>query len=230
MTEQSARVRRSSTELRVLIIDAARDLFVERGFTNANTRDIAARASVTESVVFRHFRNKDEMFEAAVLSPFTTLMDEFVQQWNAIPHDAIDPVDHGREYIKALYELCITNRDLMRVMTTAHAESPLDGGGTALTPLEEHLTAMQKTLEGYLAVDGGTMIDLGLALKLTMALVLGSAVFDQELFGDGTYPRAELPDHVMNFILYGINYRSVSGGQPAWLTQRDLSSDESTER
>ena len=40
------RARRSTAEIRALILDAARAVFAERGFSGATTRHIAARAEV----------------------------------------------------------------------------------------------------------------------------------------------------------------------------------------
>ncbi|MCW2749231.1 MAG: transcriptional regulator, partial [Aeromicrobium sp.] len=198
--------------MRLLIVDAARELFVENGFANTSTKDIATRASVTESVLFRHFKTKADIFDNAVLAPFTSLMEEFVDRWTALPHEDVSPIDHGRAYVTALYELCSDNRDLMRVLTSVGREASTDGeGASALAPIQNHLAQMQATLEDYLRVEGATMIDLGLALRFTMALVLGGAVFDEELFGDGAYDRAQLPDAMLQFILFGIGFTPAAG-------------------
>lgn len=48
------------------LIDAAIDVFAERGFAAARLDDIAQRAGVTKGTVYLYFSSKEELFEAAV--------------------------------------------------------------------------------------------------------------------------------------------------------------------
>ena len=61
------------------IAEAARPVFLQHGLEGAKTRDIAAAAGVTETVLYRHFRSKDEVFEEAVLAPVERLSQELVE-------------------------------------------------------------------------------------------------------------------------------------------------------
>ena len=63
------------------IIPAARAEFLEKGFQNASTRSIAARAGITSGGLYRHFKDKEDMFAALVepaLSSFRAWMDQHV--------------------------------------------------------------------------------------------------------------------------------------------------------
>lgn len=55
------------------IIDVAADLFAERSFEGATTREIAARAGVTQPLLNYHFRSKGALWQAAVDSLFEML-------------------------------------------------------------------------------------------------------------------------------------------------------------
>lgn len=46
-------------------------------------RGIAARAGIAESTVFRHFQDKSELFESAVVTPFEIGVEEFSPPWRA---------------------------------------------------------------------------------------------------------------------------------------------------
>src|ERR1700690_2170507 len=65
--------RSSADPTRDRILAAAIDLFSERSFDGAATREIAARAGVTQPLLNYHYRSKDELWGAAVDSLFDLL-------------------------------------------------------------------------------------------------------------------------------------------------------------
>src|ERR1700722_695418 len=79
MTTDSARASGRSTptgreEVVAAILQAATDLFAERGPAATSIRDIAARSKVNHGLVFRHFGTKDQLVGAVLdhLSTTTT--------------------------------------------------------------------------------------------------------------------------------------------------------------
>lgn len=56
--------RMSGDERREHILRAAVSLFSVRGFSGTTTKEIARRSGVSEAMVFRHFANKEQLFEA----------------------------------------------------------------------------------------------------------------------------------------------------------------------
>jgi AcrR family transcriptional regulator len=58
------------------IVDAAVETFAEHGFGASSTRDIAARAGVTQGLVTYHFASKDELWRAAADQIFGLLGGE----------------------------------------------------------------------------------------------------------------------------------------------------------
>ena len=65
--------RPSADPTRDRILAAAVDLFAERSFDGATTREIAARAGVAQPLLNYHYRSKDELWRAAVDSLFESL-------------------------------------------------------------------------------------------------------------------------------------------------------------
>ncbi|MBQ9707991.1 MAG: TetR/AcrR family transcriptional regulator [Firmicutes bacterium] len=57
---------KDKTESHERIIKAAMEEFLEKGFQNASTRSIAARAGITSGGLYRHFKDKEDMFAALV--------------------------------------------------------------------------------------------------------------------------------------------------------------------
>ena len=70
----AARIPRTSADpTRERILAAALDLFSERSFDGASTREIAAQAGVTQPLLNYHFRSKDALWYTAVDGLFERL-------------------------------------------------------------------------------------------------------------------------------------------------------------
>lgn len=61
------------------MIDAAREVFLERGLDGSRTKDIAQAAGVSEAIIYRHFASKEEFFEAAILEPLGDHLGSFAK-------------------------------------------------------------------------------------------------------------------------------------------------------
>lgn len=71
------------------LLDAALDVFFEKGFAAARLEDIAARAGVSKGTVYLYFDSKDDVFEALVRAiPLPN-----VEQLRALAADATIPAD-----------------------------------------------------------------------------------------------------------------------------------------
>lgn len=58
------RTKEEALETRRCIMDAAVEVFFEKGVANATLNDIASRAGVTRGAVYWHFKNKLDVFDA----------------------------------------------------------------------------------------------------------------------------------------------------------------------
>ncbi|KAA2266135.1 helix-turn-helix transcriptional regulator [Solihabitans fulvus] len=68
--------RRDSAATRAALLDAAAELFGERGFDRTTVRDIAGRAGVNQALLFRYFGSKDALFAAAMARRGRELLDD----------------------------------------------------------------------------------------------------------------------------------------------------------
>lgn len=68
--------RRDTVRRRREILEAAKTVFSERGLDGARTREIAAAAGVTPTVMYRYFATKEELFAAAVIEPLEELLEK----------------------------------------------------------------------------------------------------------------------------------------------------------
>jgi AcrR family transcriptional regulator len=67
-----SRQRLKAAERRDIILQAALQLFSERGFAASSTRELASRAGITEPVIYHYFASKEEVL-AGVLDHFSFL-------------------------------------------------------------------------------------------------------------------------------------------------------------
>lgn len=79
MAHAEARSRLPAEIRRKQIALAAGHVFATQGLVGAKTRQIAEAANVTETILYRHFASKQEIFEAAILEPVERLANELMR-------------------------------------------------------------------------------------------------------------------------------------------------------
>jgi AcrR family transcriptional regulator len=87
----SPRVRRRRKDARPAeIIEAGLLEFAERGFAGTRLEDVAARAGIAKGTIYRYFNSKEALFEAAVLSRLTPVIDGVEAMVDAFPGSSAD--------------------------------------------------------------------------------------------------------------------------------------------
>src|SRR3954467_13880191 len=74
---------------REALIDAALELFTERGYAEVGTEEIVARAKVTRGALYHHFTDKRDLFRAV----FERVEGDLMQRIGATMKVAEDPWD-----------------------------------------------------------------------------------------------------------------------------------------
>lgn len=82
--------RLSFSERELRILDAAIELFSKNGFKGTTTRAIAQHAGVNEALLFRHFKNKEEMYCALLKKKLTDFESEFIPSLNRAKHKPLE--------------------------------------------------------------------------------------------------------------------------------------------
>lgn len=75
MSSASTRRERESEQTRLLIMEAASDLFVNEGYNAVSVRKIAARAGISHGTIYIHFRDKDDLLYQVSEEQFRRLLD-----------------------------------------------------------------------------------------------------------------------------------------------------------
>jgi AcrR family transcriptional regulator len=105
------------------ILAAATDLFAERSFDGATTRDIAARAGVTQPLLNYHYRSKDELWRAAVASLFEALVQSMAAQVEELRD--VDDLTAAKLRVRQFVLFSAAHPQLHRIITQeSKADSP----------------------------------------------------------------------------------------------------------
>ena len=122
-TTSNARVTRPSADAtRERIVTAAVDLFSERSFDGATTRDIAARAGVTQPLLTYHFHSKEELWRAAVDSLFELLNQ--AMNHRTIGLRGVEEITSAKLLVREFVTFSAKNPQLHRIIMQ---ESKADG-------------------------------------------------------------------------------------------------------
>jgi AcrR family transcriptional regulator len=95
--------RRSTEEVRALVLRAATQEFAARGYDATTMREVATTADISLSVVYRQFESKERLFAAALLEPFLTFFEEFTSAWQGQLAEPREEQDLMRELVRDLY-------------------------------------------------------------------------------------------------------------------------------
>ena len=69
-TEKTRKERISGEDRQAQIIDVALNLFAEKGFAATKTREIAEAAGISETLIFQHFKTKDNLIRTSMAALF----------------------------------------------------------------------------------------------------------------------------------------------------------------
>jgi len=110
MVERWTRERRLE-HTRSLLLDAAEDVFAEKGFTAATLDDIAYAAGYTKGAIYKHFATKEELFLAVSDRYWRRYFDTFAEVMATA--DQVGP--------RELDEIAVRWRELSRDRGAEHA-------------------------------------------------------------------------------------------------------------
>ena len=102
MTPPLPLVERKRRQARQRIIEAARELFLERGFDGVSVGDIAERAEVGRTTFFRHFGDKQEVVFAKEQELLDTIAAASQADDTAAARSATEAVEQLRPIVLAL--------------------------------------------------------------------------------------------------------------------------------
>lgn len=198
------------------ILEAALDIFADEGFEGATTKEIAARADVTQGLIYFYFPSKEDLFFAAF-----THQAEQVFEHLKIPDEESDApptvvIPHAIARFVEAMDSPRSSRLVRIMMRTATQNEGREGQGTPLTPLKEARCYIREQAQrigamfsAYLDVQitrGGLRpVNTALATQFLVSSVMMAMM--RRAAGDETLARIsrqELVDTIVGIFLHGL--------------------------
>lgn len=200
MAETSTPRRRARGEPRRLLLESAVELFNEAGY-DASTREIAERAGVSETLLFRNFGNKAGLFREAMVTPFVEFVDEFVTAHEHGVDPGDDPEEVTLSFIGGLYDIFTTHRGLVAALWSAstHESSDLAEAG----PLDDVWAAFDKLVQVGRVAQEGRPARNEIATRAIVSMVAGMAVANRAFKGGRVPKRDDVVEEMTMISLYG---------------------------
>ena len=109
---------RNKAEIRALILNTARASFVHQGYESFSLRRLAGQIGYSPAAIYRHFRDKDEIFSCLTEESF----DALVKASSAVvPEPGEDPVSVLKRGMHAYVKFGLENPDHYRFAFLLHA-------------------------------------------------------------------------------------------------------------
>jgi AcrR family transcriptional regulator len=202
--------RRSPEEVRRLLLESARELFATNGYGGTSTREIAVGATVSETLLFRHFGSKAKVFERAVLDPINEFIHEYVEEWKSRPvedHTA-DAVAYA--YIEGFYRLLCEHRQLVLALVAAGAFESMPELVEA-SPLSTLLGELELVAGREADARGYAPFDVPVVTRIVAGMVMAMSLLDDWLFPPEQRRPADrrIVDEMVAFMLHGLAHRDA---------------------
>ncbi len=118
----------ASEETKSKILSSAKTEFLEKGFTNASLRTIAANAGLTTGAMYRHFKDKDDLFCALVDDAIDATL-KMVKAGGVENHENLeDPIggthaEDEKKFANQFIDYILANKDSFVLLLTKSAGS-----------------------------------------------------------------------------------------------------------
>jgi AcrR family transcriptional regulator len=202
--------RRKRGEPRRLLLEAARDLFSSQGYSGTSTREIAEKAGVSETLMFRYFGSKVGLFREALVAPFVEFVEDFNAKWQSGSNAELDEEELSRRFIGDLFDLFRKNRGLVVMLWAADAQSgsELAEAGVFDEINDELRVLVEIGTAEAVRRQGKALGRQDLTTRSTLAMTAGMAVFGESFYGSRPPSRKDIVDELTQAVLHGHLHRN----------------------
>lgn len=190
-----------------MLLDAARDLFARRDYRSTTTREIAEAAGVSEYLLFRHFGSKAGLFREALVTPFTSFLDEFRTTWQAVVPEETDEEELSRQFVGQLYDVLVEHQGLLLTLVAADGLSEEDIEAAGIADIRRALSVLGQISAEGMSLRGLQSAQPDLPAHSTVAMIVGMVALRSTFFGNSPPSREAIVDELVQAILHGFLHR-----------------------
>lgn len=202
MTAEPARVRLTGAQRREEIVAAAQSVFTASGLGGARTSQIAEAAGVAESMLYKHFASKRDLFDAAVTQPVARFVQSVIETAELDTVGLLDQDGPGGErFYRSFLETMTEVLPLLGVALFSDAEEGRRFYNASIVPLfDRYQDKIARSLAPDTRVDAGFLARAVIGIMFLLALDAG---YREGATLDGTR-RDALADEVRAFVAGGL--------------------------
>jgi AcrR family transcriptional regulator len=201
--------RRSPAALRTLILEAARVEFGAQGYKATSNRDVARRAGVALSVLYRHFDTKAELFSEAVMEPFVRAFERLGSDWLGQLGEPLSDEELMELFVRDMLTNLADNQHALEQLGSGRAELPEAMVERIRIAFEKLITQLRLMTE-FEAKRRPWMSALGvdMSVRVLMGMVMGMSVYGWVLLPEdkGAYER-DVIESLVKLGLWGMTKR-----------------------
>ena len=187
------------------LLDAAIDLFVERGYAATRLEDVARRAGVSKGTLYLYYENKEELFKAVVRGSIVPVISELevsVAEFDGHGAELLRQLIHswwqrlGATKVSGIIKLVTAEADNFPELARFYQEEVINRGTKAMSTMLER------------AIERGDFrpVDVNLMTQVLLAPMLMLITWKHSV---GPCPRAELEplaflDTFLDMALHGL--------------------------
>lgn len=110
------RKERQKEELKAKILEAAKELFIEKGYDATSIRNVAERIEYSPTTIYLYFKDKDDIFYALHQEGFG-LLNQYFRVLENVP----DPFERLKTIMRAYIKFALENREFYDLMFISRA-------------------------------------------------------------------------------------------------------------
>lgn len=204
------RIRRRSTELRAMVVDAAEYAFSQLGYKGATMAGIAERAGVARSVLTRQFATKAELFAEVMTKPLLQFIDEWTRRWTSRLDGQPTEPELVYEFISDLYRNSRTHVGALRLLMFSDEHLEPAVRQQVWTTLNEGLNAVLDIANREIGSHGYPTRHVDVTVRALISMVMGYVTLDPAILQTATTDEDEVVTHLASLILYGLALQPTS--------------------
>ncbi|MDG2004939.1 MAG: helix-turn-helix domain containing protein [Novosphingobium sp.] len=200
----TGRRRRSSEEIRGLLLNAAREEFSNKSFAGATTAAIAKRAKVAEIQMFRYFPSKAALFREAIFAPLIDHFRSFNAEHGSMAVDEESAREHAGLYIAELQAFLEEHAKSLISLYVAQTfeDASVQPTKTGVEDLQAYFSESVARMSESSRPSGE--VDPELTVRVAFGTLLGCLTYSDWLFPDGATKRGAIDKAISEFILQGV--------------------------